>query len=275
MQIIHTLPVLFVDDHDTAIDWYTKLFGRTFDRRPMDPDTEWDLGDGRGMQIYHDPTRAGGHDVVLGVPDLDAALLDIGSRGIDAEAFTVPSGQFKLAVITDPAGNNVILSQSLTDTKSPIERFTSNRTIDAAASDIFAFLTNPDNHQHTEPTDWVRGAVDTSPITGPGHTFAVNMFLDAAGGHYVMHNLVTAFEQDRIIAWLPCSTRSDGELDAGGWWWRYDLAPHDDGTRVTLTYDWSDTSAAMREEIGGMPAVPMSFLDDSLASLDAAIHTGK
>lgn len=275
MQITHTLPVLFVDDHDTAIAWYTKLFGHTFDRRPMDPDAEWDLGDGRGLQIYHDPARAGGHDVVLGVPDLDDVVKELGSRGIDAEASTTPSGQFRLAVLTDPAGNNVILSQSLTETTPTIERFTSNRTIDAAASDIFAFLTNPDNHQHTEPTDWVRDAVDTTLITGPGQKFAVNMYLEQAGGRYVMHNLVTAFERDRIIAWLPCSQNNDGELEAGGWWWRYDLASHDDGTRVTLTYDWSDTPTAVREEIGGMPAVPMSFLDDSLASLDAAIRADR
>ncbi len=275
MQITDTLPVLFVDDHDTAIDWYTKLFGRTFDRRPMDPDAEWDLGDGRGLQIYHDPIRAGGHDVVLGVPDLDAALLDIGSRGIDAEASTTSSGQFKLAVLTDPARNNVILSQSLTETTPTIERFTSRRTIAAPPSTVFAFLSDPSNHQYTEPTDWVRDAVDTTVITGPGQTFAVNMYLEQAGGHYVMHNVVTAFERDRIIAWLPCSQNTDGELQAGGWWWRYDLTSHDDGTRVTLTYDWSDTPAAIRDEIGGMPAVPMSFLDDSLASLDTAIRADR
>ena len=273
MQITDTLPVLFVDDHDTAIDWYTKLFGRTFDRRPMDPDAEWDLGDGRGLQIYHDPIRAGGHDVVLGVPDLDAALLDIGSRGIDAEASTTSSGQFKLAVLTDPAGNNVILSQSLTETTPTIERFTAARTIAAPPSTVFAFLSDPNNHQHSEPTDWVRDAVDTTLITGPGQTFAVNMYLEQAGGHYVMHNVVTAFERDRVIAWLPCTQKSDGSLEAGGWWWRYDVAPHDDGTRVTLTYDWTDTPAATRDQIGGTPAVPNIFLDDSLSSLDAAIRT--
>ncbi|MBY4108360.1 SRPBCC family protein [Rhodococcus fascians] len=228
-----------------------------------------------GVQIYHDPARAGGHDVVLGVPDLDDRVKELGSRGIDAEASTTPSGQFRLAVLTDPAGNNVILSQSLTDTPPAIERFTSNRTVAAPPATVFAFLSDPSNHQHTEPTDWVRDAVDTTLITGPGQTFAVNMYLEQAGGHYVMHNVVTAFERDRIIAWLPCSQNSDGELDAGGWWWRYDLASQNDGTRVTLTYDWSDTSAAMRAEIGGMPAVPMSFLDDSLASLDTAIRAAR
>ncbi|MBY6676370.1 ATPase [Rhodococcus sp. BP-332] len=166
MQITDTLAVLFVDDHDAAIDWYTKLFGRTFDRRPMDPDAEWDLGDGRGVQVYLDPARAGGHDVVLGVPDLDSTLSEL-------------------------------------------------------------------------------------------------------------HNVVTAFERDRHIAWLPCTQNTSGGLDAGGWWWRYDLAPHDDGTRVTLTYDWADTPAAIREQIGGLPAVPPTFLDESLASLDAAVRSGR
>ena len=52
--------------------------------------------------------------------------------------------------------------------------------------------------------------MDTEPITGTGQMFAMNMFLDRAGGHYVMHNLVTEFEQDRSIAWLP------GQLDDAG-----------------------------------------------------------
>jgi predicted enzyme related to lactoylglutathione lyase len=275
MQITDTLAVLFVDDHDAAIDWYTKLFGRTFDRRPMDPDAEWDLGDGRGVQVYLDPARAGGHDVVLGVPDLDSTLSELRSRGIDAEKFTVPSGQFELAMLTDPAGNTVILSRSLVGTMSGTEQYISHRTMAASPSDIFAFLTDPDKHQHTEPTDWVRGAVDSARIVGPGQSFAINMYLDEAGGEYVMHNVVTAFERDRHIAWLPCTQNTSGGLDAGGWWWRYDLAPHDDGTRVTLTYDWADTPAAIREQIGGLPAVPPTFLDESLASLDAAVRSGR
>jgi hypothetical protein len=150
------------------------------------------------------------------------------------------------------------------------ERLSARRTVAAAPSTVFAFLTDPSNHRRTEPTDWVRDAIDPSPITGPGQVFHMNMYIEAAGGHYVMHNLVTAYLRDRTIAWLPC-TLEDGVLQPGGWWWRYDLAEDGDGTRVTLTYDWTDTPSFVRDEIGGMPAVPKEFLEKSLAALDAAL----
>ncbi|MDZ7930827.1 MAG: SRPBCC family protein [Rhodococcus sp. (in: high G+C Gram-positive bacteria)] len=147
-----------------------------------------------------------------------------------------------------------------------------DRTIDATPAEIFAVLTDPTRHQDTEPGSWVRSAVDTDPITAMGQIFAVNMFLDAAGGHYVMHNLVIAYVQDRTIAWLPGARSGDGDIGYGGWWWRYDLTPTEDGTAVTLTYDWTDTPEVNRAEIGGMPAVPERFLDASLASLASSMR---
>ena len=138
-------------------------------------------------------------------------------------------------------------------------------------ADLFSLLVDPTRHKDTEPGDWVRDAVDTEPITGVGQVFAVNMFLEFAGGHYVMHNLVTEFEKDRSIAWLPGQLDDAGNQAPGGWSWRYDLAPNGDETDVTLTYDWTGTPAAFREQIGGMPPFPEQFLADSLASLDRAV----
>lgn len=110
MNITHMVAVIHVDDHDAAVDWYTLLFGREPDRRPMEPSAEWELGDGRGIQVYRDPDRAGGHDVIVGVDDVDSALAELATRGITGEAYTVPSGQFRLAELTDPAGNTVVLA---------------------------------------------------------------------------------------------------------------------------------------------------------------------
>ena len=94
-------------------------------------------------------------------------------------------------------------------TSATAERYVVTRTIAASPAQIFAVLTDPTRHQDTEPGDWVRDSIDTDRITGIGEMFAVNMFLEQAGGHYVMHNLVTEFEQDRTIAWLP------GQLGVG------------------------------------------------------------
>jgi len=153
------------------------------------------------------------------------------------------------------------------------ERYVVIRTIAATPADIFAVLANPSRHQDTEPGDWVRDAIDTDPVTGSGQMFAVNMFLEQAGGHYVMHNLVTAYDENRAIAWLPGQLDDEGQHSPGGWWWRYDLAPADAGTDVTLTYDWSETVQDFRDTIG-VPVFGEDFIQESLATLDRAV-TGR
>lgn len=99
------------------------------------------------------------------------------------------------------------------------------------------------------------------------------MFHENAHGRYDMHNRVIAFAQDRTIAWEPGQYSPDGELGTGGWTWRYDLAPAggaDEGTEVTLTYDWSAVPDPLREELG-LPPFPPSFLEESLAALERAV----
>ncbi|WP_319456512.1 MULTISPECIES: ATPase [unclassified Mycobacterium] len=153
------------------------------------------------------------------------------------------------------------------------ERYVVTRTIAATPTDIFAVLADPTRHQDTEPGDWVRDAVDPAPITAPGQMFAVNMFLEQAGGHYVMHNLVTEFEPDRTIAWLPGLLDEAGEHGPGGWWWRYDLTPNGEHTDVTLTYDWTDTTQEFRDTIGA-PVFGADFIEASLATLDRTVTGG-
>ncbi|MBV8965323.1 MAG: ATPase [Mycobacteriaceae bacterium] len=151
------------------------------------------------------------------------------------------------------------------------ERWVATRTIAATPSEIFAVLSDPSRHKDTEPGDWVRDAIDTEPITGTGQIFAVNMFLERIGGPYVIHNLVTVFEQDRAIAWAPGRLDDAGRHRPGGWTWRYDLVPNGVGTVVTLTYDWSATPQKFRDEVGNPPPFEAQFLDDSLAALDRSV----
>ncbi len=150
------------------------------------------------------------------------------------------------------------------------ERYVVTRCIPASPAAIFAVLADPTRHEDTEPGDWVRDALDTEPISGEGQMFAVNMYLDRAGGHYVMHNLVTAFDKDTSIAWLPGQLDDKGTHGAGGWWWRYDLAPNGSGTDVTLTYDWSKTSQDFRDTVG-VPVFGPDYIEQSLASLERAV----
>ena len=155
-------------------------------------------------------------------------------------------------------------------TTATAERYVVTRTIAASPTAVFAVLADPKRHKDTEPGDWVRDAIDTEPITATGQMFAVNMFLEQAGGHYVMHNLVTEFEKDRTIGWLPGQFDELGQHMPGGWFWRYDLAPNGAGTDVTLTYDWSGTTQQFRDQVG-VPVFAEQFIDDSLTALARAV----
>ncbi|GAS97036.1 polyketide cyclase/dehydrase-like protein [Mycolicibacterium canariasense] len=151
------------------------------------------------------------------------------------------------------------------------QRYVVTRTIPAPPSRVFALLSDPARHRDTEPGDWVRDAVDPQPITGAGQVFAINMFLEQAGGHYVMHNVVDEFVPNRTIGWKPGQLDESGEVALGGWWWRYDLTPNGDGTDVTLTYDWTATPQEFADAIGGMPPFPVDFIGESLATLERSL----
>jgi hypothetical protein len=151
------------------------------------------------------------------------------------------------------------------------ERYVVTRTIAATPAQIFAVLADPSRHCTTEPTDWVRDAVDTGPITGTGQMFAMNMFLEQAGGDYIVHNLVNVFDTERAIGWMPGQLDDAGNHSPGGWFWRYDLAPNGDRTDVTLTYDWSGTPQDFRERVGAMPIFAEDYLAASLESLERSV----
>jgi hypothetical protein len=152
------------------------------------------------------------------------------------------------------------------------KRYVVTRRIAATPPAVFSVLSDPARHKDTEPGDWVRDAIDPQPITGTGQVFAINMFLEQAGGHYVMHNLVTEFDENRTIAWVPGTLDEAGHHTPGGWFWRYDLAPDGDATDVTLTYDWTDTPQSFADQIGGMPPFPEQFIADSLAALGRSVR---
>ena len=158
------------------------------------------------------------------------------------------------------------------------ERIHATTATAASPHEVFAFLCVPANHQRTEPTDWVRDEITSEPITAKGQIFGVHMYLEQAGGHYDMHNLVTEFEPGLTIAWLPGTLGEDGIHQPGGWWWRYDIEPDandagNTGSRVTLTYDWSDVPTVVREQLGGMPPFPPEYLAKSLAELRTALDS--
>ncbi|QDP98819.1 ATPase [Microlunatus elymi] len=151
-----------------------------------------------------------------------------------------------------------------------------SRTIPAAPDAVFAVLRDPARHPETEPTDWVRSAIDPRPITEVGQVFGMNMYArrDGFDPDYVMHNQVIAFEEPTTIAWRPGQYGPDGTLGFGGWSWRYDLTAQGDNCVVTLTYDWSQTPQQLRE-LFGLPPFGPDFLDQSLECLERAVNADR
>ena len=141
-------------------------------------------------------------------------------------------------------------------------------TIDAPPEAVFAVLADPASHAAIDGTGWVREPVDGVPLTGSGQIFRMSMYhaMHPDGGYQVA-NRVEVFEPPVAISWQPGSDDGSGDLQFGGWIWRYDLSPSGpSATDVTLTYDWSAVPVPTRELIG-FPPFPPDHLDNSLAHL--------
>ena len=141
------------------------------------------------------------------------------------------------------------------------------RVINAPAEAIFAVLADPAKHASIDGTGWVSEALDSKPLTAAGQIFRMNMYHpNHPDGNYQTANWVHVFDPPSTISWATGYDGDDGTLRFGGWTWRYDLTPAGPNTAVTLTYDWSAASDAVRERIG-FPPFPPEHLANSLAHL--------
>lgn len=148
------------------------------------------------------------------------------------------------------------------------ETLTVTTVVDVEPAAVFAVLADPANHAAIDGTGWVRESLDGEPLTEEGQIFRIAMHHDNhPDGHYEMANKVIAYESHRTIAWEPGQANENGELEFGGWTWRYDLdEPGPGQTRVVLTYDWSAVPTELRQHIT-FPPFPTSHLENSLANL--------
>jgi uncharacterized protein YndB with AHSA1/START domain len=149
------------------------------------------------------------------------------------------------------------------------ESVSATLTIAVPADRVFAVLADPAAHASIDGTGWVHEAVDRAPLTQVGQIFRMDMYHP---GHpdrnYQMANKVQVLDPPRAIGWLPGTDRQgDGQLEFGGWIWRYDLAPLGPSeTQVTLTYDWSAVPPQVREHVRFPPFGP-DHLPNSLHHL--------
>jgi len=137
------------------------------------------------------------------------------------------------------------------------ERLEVQRTIEADPATIFSVLCDPQGHV----------TIDSSGmLSAVGDTFVVHMDREALNdypmGKYDVTVSITAFEQDREIAWTIM-----GQIKPQiGHVYGYTLEPTEGGTLVTSYYDWSDIDPTWKEA-AIFPIIPESALRATLGIL--------
>ena len=132
--------------------------------------------------------------------------------------------------------------------------------VDAPPAAVFDVLADPRAHGSFDGSGTVRSAVAGPDRLSLGARFGMSM---RVGVPYTIRNEVVEFEQDRLIAWRH----------VGHHGWRYELEPLDGGrTRVTGTFDWSDSRLPWALELVGYPATNTRAIEKTLPRLKAHVE---
>ena len=152
------------------------------------------------------------------------------------------------------------------------ERIEVPRLIPAKAADIFRVLTDPQGHVSIDSSGMLQAA-SGEPVSAVGDSFVVHMDRESLNdydlGLYDVTVTITAYEQDREIAWtiLGRLRPQIGHVDG------YRLEPVDQGTLVTSYYDWSDIDPVWREA-GIFPVLSEGALRATLGILARTVAPG-
>ncbi len=152
------------------------------------------------------------------------------------------------------------------------ERIEVPRVIPAEAAAIFRVLSDPQGHVAIDSSGMLMSA-EGEPVSAVGDTFLVHMDREALNdfdlGLYDVTVLITAFEQDREIAWTPTGAIKPQIGHVYG----YTLEPHEQGTLVTSYYDWSEIDPVWREA-GIFPILSEGALRATLGILARTVAPG-
>ncbi|MFL6120289.1 polyketide cyclase [Actinophytocola sp.] len=157
------------------------------------------------------------------------------------------------------------------------EKVSATLTVAVPVARVFAVLADPTTHAAIDGTGWVQESVDRAPLAEVGQIFRMDMYhADHPVGDYRVVNKVQVLDAPRVIGWLTGQEKGDGQLEFGGWIWRYDLAPlGSSGTEVTLTYDWSAVPRFIRERGIQFPPFGPDHLINSLHHLAELAARGR
>jgi predicted enzyme related to lactoylglutathione lyase len=109
MAFTRVLAQATVSDLTSAERWYTSLWERPPDSRPMPGLLEWHVGGTAGLQVWSEPERAGRSTVVIGTDDLDAVAARLTAGGM-AHGGVEPGGAGRVLQVADPDGNRIVLA---------------------------------------------------------------------------------------------------------------------------------------------------------------------
>jgi predicted enzyme related to lactoylglutathione lyase len=109
VSITRVLAQATVTNLEPAETWYTLLFDRPPDARPMDGLIEWHLGDSFGVQVRVEAHRAGQSAMVLSESDLDRLIARLDASGVSHDPPQDVTAS-RILVLTDPDGNRIVVS---------------------------------------------------------------------------------------------------------------------------------------------------------------------
>jgi hypothetical protein len=150
-----------------------------------------------------------------------------------------------------------------------VERMEVERTIPVDATRLFALLSDPKGHVAIDSSGMLMDSTGVA-ATKVGDEFVIHMDREALNdfpmGHYDVTVHITAFEQDREIAWTI-----QGQIKPQiGHIYGYRLEPVENGTLVTSYYDWS-TIDPQWKEANIFPIIPESALRATLGILERTL----
>src|SRR4051812_42402781 len=127
-----------------------------------------------------------------------------------------------------------------TELRQTESRLELTRLINASPAAVFAVITDPVGHVKIDGSGMLVAAQDSSPVSGVGDSFVMNMDREALGdiplGKYQVRNTVTAFVPHELFEW------NVGGVDQPpfGHVYGYRLEPGSGGgTLLTLYVDWT------------------------------------
>ena len=106
MQTKQFLTTIYVPDHASAIDWYTRFFGRGFDTQPQPDCREWEVVPGAFLQVIQSDEKPSGHGAFV-LHDLADTEKRLQHSGIAVTRKKI--GPYQVSQCTDPAGNVITL----------------------------------------------------------------------------------------------------------------------------------------------------------------------